>query len=164
MVYFFWSLEAEEKKLLLKSLEKLLIGNQQALLKLPENKKSAIDNICSKYKVAIPEALVEEDPKDEEEEQQQPISTRENLNNENENASNNQESINKNENEDKEVIEERKDQEKVDNLDVELREFLVQFYLKKKISQVPFNRQGPGSYEYGTQKIYIKKDNDVLKG
>jgi hypothetical protein len=161
MVFIYLSLEAEEKRLLLKGLEKLILSNQEALSKLPENKKVAIDTICAKYKVAIPEAQIEEDPKEEDEQQQQPISTHDNQTNDMENVSNNQESVNK---EEKEVLEEKKDQEKSDSLDSELREFLVQFYLKKKISQVAFNRLGPGSYEYGTQKIFIKKDNDLLKG
>jgi hypothetical protein len=45
-----------------------------------------------------------------------------------------------------------------------MREFLIQFYLKKPITIIPFKRLGPGFYEYGTQKIMIKKENEVLKG
>jgi hypothetical protein len=120
------------------------VSNPQSLSKINDNKKLGVETICMKYNIKIPEPNIEEEPHEEE-------------------IANNMEENSK---ENNNVEEEPKEQSEkcADQIDADLREFLMQFYLKKKVSQVPFIRQGPGLYEYGTQKILIKKENDTLKG
>ena len=80
---------------------------------------------------------------------------------------------NNQENEEKGTEEKKTEEKKVDiniikesfdSLDLDLKEFLMQFYLRKKVPVLPFNRLSSGLYEYGTQKVVIKKENNTLKG
>jgi len=133
--------ESEEKRLLLKSIE-VVISDSNIFSKLPENKRLAIETICAKYNITLPEAVSDKDNNNYIEEE--PIQE-------------------ENEKKIEEKIENVVVAADSDSLDEQLREFLVLFYLKKNVSQIPFNRLGPGIYQYGTQKIFIKNENDTLK-
>jgi hypothetical protein len=52
----------------------------------------------------------------------------------------------------------------VDNLDVQLDNYLVNFYQKKRISQIPFRRLSAGEYEFGTQKVLLKAEAQSIRG
>jgi len=52
---------------------------------------------------------------------------------------------------------------KNDKVDQKLNVFLNDFYTKRRISQIPFRRISQGNYEFGTQKVMVKVDNEKIK-
>ncbi len=52
----------------------------------------------------------------------------------------------------------------VDNLDIKVDEQLIGIYEKKKLSNIPFRRISNGEYEFGTQKLILKIDGDLIRG
>ena len=51
-----------------------------------------------------------------------------------------------------------------DQVDKKLNTFLNDFYAKKRVSQIAFRRVSQGNYEFGTQKVLVKVDNEKIKG
>ncbi len=52
----------------------------------------------------------------------------------------------------------------VDNLDIQLDNYLVNFYQKKRMSQIPFRRLSQGEYEFGTQKVLLRAEGESIRG
>jgi len=50
-----------------------------------------------------------------------------------------------------------------DQIDQKLNTFLSDFYTKKRLSQIPFRRISHGNYEFGTQKVMVKVENEKIK-
>ena len=51
-----------------------------------------------------------------------------------------------------------------DQVDKKLNTFLNDFYSKKRVSQIAFRRVSQGNYEFGTQKVLVKVENEKIKG
>jgi len=50
-----------------------------------------------------------------------------------------------------------------DKLDHRLNSFLGELYAKKRVSIIPFRRISHGNYEFGTQKVMVKVENEKIK-
>jgi len=50
-----------------------------------------------------------------------------------------------------------------DNIDLRLNSFLGDLYTKKRMSTIPFRRISHGNYEFGTQKVMVKVENEKIK-
>ena len=51
-----------------------------------------------------------------------------------------------------------------DQVDQKLGCFLNDLYAKKRVSNIPFRRVSQGNYEFGTQKVLVKLENEKIKG
>jgi len=51
-----------------------------------------------------------------------------------------------------------------DNLDKKLDEILIGVYNKRRITQIPFRRLSQGEYEFGSQKLLLKVEGDIIRG
>jgi hypothetical protein len=51
-----------------------------------------------------------------------------------------------------------------DKLDYKLDNYLVNYYNKKRLSQIPLRRISAGNYEFGTQKIHVKCVGETIRG
>lgn len=51
-----------------------------------------------------------------------------------------------------------------DQIDQKLNCFLNDLYAKKRGSNITFRRISQGNYEFGTQKVLVKLENEKIKG
>jgi len=56
------------------------------------------------------------------------------------------------------------DSENADSNDAKLDQSLINIYNKKRMSFVPVKKIADDNYEFGTQKIQIKFDGDIIRG
>jgi hypothetical protein len=116
------------------------------LSKLPEDKKIYLSYICSKN--GILESIVES----------------ENENQYNKNISNEEVNrINLDDIDYKKKLSVVQSSE-CDIIDRKLDNYLLDIYNKKRISQIPFRRISAGNYEYGSQKVLVKIEGEVIRG
>ncbi len=54
--------------------------------------------------------------------------------------------------------------ERPDETDHKLDHYLVNYYNKKRISQIPLRRLSSNNYEFGTQKIHVKCEGETIRG
>ena len=52
---------------------------------------------------------------------------------------------------------------KPDNIDIKIDTFLKQYYLKHNIPKIIFKKTSKNNYEYGTQKIMIKLEGEIIR-
>lgn len=54
--------------------------------------------------------------------------------------------------------------ENVNEIDSKFYQSLIDIFNKKKMSYIPIKKVGENSYVFGTQKIHIKIDEDIIRG
>jgi len=136
-------LNNEEKQLMTKALQNIM--NDDKIANIPQNKRENIESICLKLKIPLKPRI--DDAKE----------TEETVDNKHEEAK-------KDENlETKSKINSNYYQERNDPIEFALNEFIVDFFLKAKIPNIPFARLKQGYYKYGSQKVGVKLEDNKLK-
>jgi hypothetical protein len=120
------------------------------LSKLPEDKKIYLSYICSKN--GILESIVESENEN---------SNIKKSSNGEVNRINLDDLENNNENKKKLSVVQSTE---CDNIDRKLDNYLLDIYTKKRISQIPFRRTSAGNYDYGSQKVMVKIEGEVIRG
>jgi len=166
--------EEKDRQTLLRTAE-VLFKNSENLKKLSEEKRIILENLFRKYdiKIEVEQPVLMKNTSSGEETKEENVQQPESAAETNQYVYNSQpQETNKIEFSDDE--EEEQHENKIvntdeghpvtnDPIDNKLNSFLTDFYSKRRISQVPFRRVSQGNYEFGTQKVLVKVENEKIK-
>lgn len=165
-----------EKKSLLKAIE-ILAKDPKKIEKIPQEKRIYFSYICSKYGINFEEQINSAPQEGVNRQslgvQNGPQSGVPNYENVNKMTLDDDDDTTPSPVENKNSIAGQQPQKKklsivessvADHTDQKIDNFLVDFYAKKRMSQVPFRRLSEGNYEFGTQKVMIKVEGETIRG
>jgi hypothetical protein len=174
--------EEKDKQSLLRTAE-IIFKNPENLKKLSEEKRILLENLLRKYEIKLEQTqpiLMKNTSSEETKDDLQPEYVAYENNEGYQNNNTQPQESNKiefSDNEEDELPENniintdepiKNNYEEVgtktnDQVDQKLNTFLNDFYAKKRVSQIPFRRVSQGNYEFGTQKVLVKVDNEKIK-